>query len=108
MKTFFTLPYCGPGAGHHGRAGRGERLSRAGRPRRAANSEDSSSSWLSKLVADADCNSCDPVDLMASGQYATAMTIFQRRAASGDSVAMNNIGLIYQNGLGVAADYRRR
>jgi len=37
--------------------------------------------------------------------YADAMTWLRRGAATGDAIAMNEIGVFYQKGLGVAVDY---
>src|ERR1700744_3686945 len=53
---------------------------------------------------DAQCTTCQGVELLNSGQYARAMHVFQLRAAQGDAVAMNNIGYMYQEGLGVPVD----
>jgi uncharacterized protein len=37
--------------------------------------------------------------------YNTARECFEKAAAKGDATAMNNLGLLYQNGQGVAQDY---
>jgi TPR repeat protein len=41
---------------------------------------------------------------MNAGDYARAMRIFQQWAAKGDSTSMNNIGWMYQHGLGMPVD----
>jgi TPR repeat protein len=56
---------------------------------------------------DKKCSTCDGVRLMEQGDYGRAMHIFQLRAAEGDSVAMNNIGWMYEFGLGRAPDPRQ-
>jgi TPR repeat protein len=56
---------------------------------------------------DRKCSTCDGVRLMERGDYPRAMHIFQLRAAEGDAVAMNNIGWMYENGLGVPPDGRQ-
>jgi TPR repeat protein len=53
---------------------------------------------------DAKCSTCDGVRLMNDGQFDRAMHIFQMRAAAGDAVAINNIGWMYQYGLGRPVD----
>jgi TPR repeat protein len=52
----------------------------------------------------AKCSTCDGFALMNVGQYDRAMAIFRRRAAEGDTVAMNNLGWMYRYGLGVPVD----
>ena len=54
---------------------------------------------------DAKCTTCQGTALMEAGQYGRAMDIFQRRAAEGDAVAMANLGVMYQHGLGTPVDY---
>jgi TPR repeat protein len=44
---------------------------------------------------------------MERGDYARAMHIFQLRAAEGDAIALNNIGWMYENGLGMPPDGRQ-
>ncbi len=56
---------------------------------------------------DAHCTTCDGVRLLQQGEYGRAMHVFQLRSAAGDPVAMNNIGYMYEEGLGVAVDYNR-
>ena len=50
---------------------------------------------------DSHCTPCDGVRLMNAGDYARAMRIFQQWAAKGDTNAMNDIGWMYANGLGM-------
>ena len=56
---------------------------------------------------DRKCNTCDGVRLMEQGNYPRAMHIFQLRAAEGDGDAMNDIGWMYEHGLGVPPDGRQ-
>jgi TPR repeat protein len=44
----------------------------------------------------------------ATQDYAEAMVWFLKAAAHGDAVAQNDIGLMFQNGQGVARTMRRR
>jgi TPR repeat protein len=50
---------------------------------------------------DSHCTPCDGVRLMNAGDYVRAMRIFQEWAAKGDTNAMNDIGWMYANGLGM-------
>ncbi|MGH6923362.1 MAG: caspase family protein, partial [Propylenella sp.] len=43
--------------------------------------------------------------LHAGGQYAEALTQYEKAAAADYPVAMNNLGIVYQDGLGVTRDY---
>jgi TPR repeat protein len=56
---------------------------------------------------DAHCTTCDGVRLLWRGEYDRAMHVFQLRAAAGDPAATNNIGYMYEEGLGVDIDYDR-
>jgi TPR repeat protein len=56
---------------------------------------------------DEDCDLCDGARLMKAGQHDRAMHVFQLLAARGDSDAMNNIGWMYQYGLGRPVDYAK-
>jgi TPR repeat protein len=56
---------------------------------------------------DAHCTTCDGLRLLAMGEYDRAMHVFQLRAAQGDLVATNEIGVMYEQGLGVPVDYNR-
>ncbi len=47
----------------------------------------------------------DPYSAYHGGDYATALKGFLALAEEGNSSAMNNLGLIYANGLGVAVDF---
>ena len=53
---------------------------------------------------DADCDLCDGARLMHAGQHERAMHVFQLLAAKGDVDAMNNIGWMYEYGLGRPVD----
>jgi uncharacterized protein len=46
----------------------------------------------------------DPFVAFQKQDYATALTGFQELATQGNANAMNNLGLMYANGLGVTAD----
>jgi hypothetical protein len=50
------------------------------------------------------CEPCEGVRLMNAGDFADAMRIFQHAAAEGDSGAINNIGWMYEHGLGRPID----
>jgi TPR repeat protein len=41
-----------------------------------------------------------------NGEYALALSEWTRKAELGDAEAMNNIGVLYNKGLGVSRDYR--
>lgn len=56
---------------------------------------------------DAQCTTCDGMRLLRLGDYGRAMHVFQLRAAAGDLVATNEIGRMYEQGLGVPIDYDR-
>ena len=56
---------------------------------------------------DAKCSTCDGFHLMLQGDYPRAMHIFRLRAAEGDSMAMYNLGWMYQHGLGMPPDMRQ-
>jgi len=56
---------------------------------------------------DSHCTTCDGVRLMNEGDFARAMRIFEQRAAKGDCMAANNIGWMFQYGLGRPADARQ-
>lgn len=47
----------------------------------------------------------DGVAAYQRGDYSTAFRLWQPLAESGDPRAENNLGLLYEKGLGVAADY---
>ena len=52
----------------------------------------------------------DPFDAAVAAynlkDYATALSLFRSLAAQGDALAQNNLGLMYNNGNGVAQDYK--
>jgi TPR repeat protein len=56
---------------------------------------------------DAHCTTCDGMHLLDRGEFGRAMHVFQLRAAAGDLVATNEIGVMYEQGLGVPVDYDR-
>ncbi|MDR3511140.1 MAG: tetratricopeptide repeat protein [Caulobacteraceae bacterium] len=56
---------------------------------------------------DAHCTTCDGMRLLRQGEYGRAMHVFQLRAAVGDLVATHELGIMYQQGLGVAVDFDR-
>ena len=45
------------------------------------------------------------VEAMGRGHYATALRAFRNLAKTGDAQAENNIGYLYERGLGVPQDY---
>ena len=45
------------------------------------------------------------VEAMGRGHYATALRAFRKLAKTGDAQAENNIGYLYERGLGVPQDY---
>ena len=53
------------------------------------------------------CNVCDGQRLLNEGEYDRAMHLFQRLAAEGNAQAINDIGFMYQYGLGRPVDYAK-
>ena len=56
---------------------------------------------------DAHCTTCDGMRLLQQGEYGRAMHIFELRSAAGDLVATHELGIMYEQGLGVSVDYAR-
>jgi len=56
---------------------------------------------------DSHCTTCDGVRLMNEGDFVRAMRIFEKEAAKGDCTAVNNIGWMFQYGLGRPVDARQ-
>jgi len=56
---------------------------------------------------DAQCDTCDALELLANGDYRRGRHILELRAAKGDAFAVTGIGKIYQMGWGVPVDYDR-
>ncbi len=58
----------------------------------------------------AQANAVDPFDAAVAAynrnDYATAVSLFRSLAAQGDVMAQYNLGLMYDNGTGVAQDYK--
>ena len=79
-------------------------------PEQAAPSENESlsqsttSSGLDTGRVDSNCTCQEGVENLHAGNYGKAMSIFQKFAAEGKAAAMNNIGWMYEFGLGVPAD----
>ena len=44
---------------------------------------------------------------LKSGDYSNAMAHFQEEAAHGDKIAQQNLGVMYNNGLGVSRDVNK-
>ena len=49
-------------------------------------------------------NNEDGLRALKSGDYESAMAYFTMAANSGDMIAMQNLGVMYQNGMGVKKD----
>ena len=56
---------------------------------------------------DKDCTTCEGQQLFNERQFDRARRIFERRATKGDGGVMNDLGWIYEYGLGVRIDLRR-